>query len=571
MTDLEFAGKISEQIGVMYSDAKNSCLTRPEFALSRLRSVTSLCCDAIANTLGVGKLPTGLEDKINKLDDGELINHEIRDILHQLRQAGNKGAHPEQYTLSKEQFVIIAKESLQLTRELLGKIFQIIKNGAALPDYDVVEIDQADIQALCYQALMGADPDAMYQVGMLLRLNASDAMKKASEEARAADMPIVDATLSYDYQKRSMTLLRLASDREHPAACYECGLAMVQGDTFFSHDQAMNGENLILSASRSGDINAIAWVGSAYMRGTDAIELDYNEARTHLERAAEHDHPEALCNLATLHYEGLGTPIDHRLALKYSLRAARAGYPLAQYNAFVLLSKGEGNAQNIESAHDWLRRAADAEQPDACLALGGLKRRGELKSEGFSEIESLLLRAQVELNEATYEMAMLYHTQGQTNEHAILAMHHLQKCYGKALNEEDERLVQNCKANSEAIVRSATRLMRSMSDMELSAFIQTRLYFDKKGHLYPNQNEQLQRNHEAMKRIASLKGVNDVEYKRQLNELINKVLPETLALPGIRVPQLPTRPIRNSTTKIGRNDQCHCGSGRKFKACCANQ
>jgi TPR repeat protein len=568
MTDLEFAGKISEQIGVMYRDAKNSCLTRPEFALSRLRSVTSLCCDAIANTQGGRVLPTGLEDKINKLDEGGLINHEIKDILHQLRQAGNKGAHPEQYTLSKEQFVKIAKEALQSTRELLGQVFQIVKNGAAIPDYAIAEIDQADIQTLCFQALMDADPDAMYQIGMLLRLNAADAMKKASEEAIAVDMPYFDSSRSHDFQKRSMTLLRLASDREHPAACYECGIAMVQGDEFFGGDQVRNGEILIHRASESDDINAIAWVGAAYMRGTDVIDVDYSEARTHLERAAEHDHPEALCNLAALHYEGLGVPSDHRLALKYSLRAAHAGYPLAQYNAFVLLSKGEGATQNLDSAYDWLRQAAEVGQADACFALGRLKRKGELKSESFSEIEMLLTRALVTLNEATYEISMLYHAQGQTNGHAILAMHHLQNCYEKALNEKDERLACKCIAKSEVIVSNATRLMRSMSDTELKAFIQTRLYFDKQGHPYPNRNEQFQRNYEDIKRLASLKGRDDVAYKRLVNELAKGIVPEMRALPDIRTSQLPTGTLRNSTPKIGRNDQCHCGSGRKFKACC---
>lgn len=570
MTDLEFAVKISEKIGTMYSDAKNSCLTRPEYALSRLRSVTSLCCDAIANTQGGRVLPTGLEDKINKLDEGGLINHEIKDILHQLRQAGNKGAHPEQYTLSKEQFVKIAKEALQSTRELLGQVFQIVKNGAEVPDYDIAEIDQADIEILCYQALIGSEPDAMYQVGMLLRQNASDAMKKASEEAMAADRHFFNSSRSYAYQTKSNTLLRLASDSEHPAACYECGIAMVQGDTFFGRDREVIGEKLILSASQSDDINAIAWVGAAYMRGTDVLDLDYNEARIHLERAAAHDHPEALCNLAILYYMGMGVSSDHRLALKYSLRAAQAGYPLAQYNAFVLLSKGEGAAQNLDRAYDWLRQAAETGQADACFALGRLKRKGELKSESFSEIEMLLTRALVTLNEATYEIAMLYHEQGQTIEHAILAMHHLQNCYEKALNEKDERLASNCIAISEAIVSNATRLIPSMSDAELTGFFQIRCYFDKKGHPYSNRNEQIQRSFENIKRLASIKGVDDVAYKRQIEETIIGAVPELLglALSGSRTTQLSTGTLRNSTPKPGRNDRCHCGSGRKFKACC---
>jgi uncharacterized protein YecA (UPF0149 family) len=36
-----------------------------------------------------------------------------------------------------------------------------------------------------------------------------------------------------------------------------------------------------------------------------------------------------------------------------------------------------------------------------------------------------------------------------------------------------------------------------------------------------------------------------------------------------RVPVLgkPTKPIRNTRPKIGRNEECPCGSGKKFKRC----
>jgi SEC-C motif-containing protein len=30
-------------------------------------------------------------------------------------------------------------------------------------------------------------------------------------------------------------------------------------------------------------------------------------------------------------------------------------------------------------------------------------------------------------------------------------------------------------------------------------------------------------------------------------------------------------PIRREETKVGRNDPCPCGSGKKFKKCCANK
>ncbi len=33
----------------------------------------------------------------------------------------------------------------------------------------------------------------------------------------------------------------------------------------------------------------------------------------------------------------------------------------------------------------------------------------------------------------------------------------------------------------------------------------------------------------------------------------------------------PTEQIVGDTTKLGRNDPCHCGSGKKFKKCCLNK
>jgi preprotein translocase subunit SecA len=33
----------------------------------------------------------------------------------------------------------------------------------------------------------------------------------------------------------------------------------------------------------------------------------------------------------------------------------------------------------------------------------------------------------------------------------------------------------------------------------------------------------------------------------------------------------PTAPIRNESRRIGRNDPCPCGSGKKFKKCCGRR
>ena len=35
-----------------------------------------------------------------------------------------------------------------------------------------------------------------------------------------------------------------------------------------------------------------------------------------------------------------------------------------------------------------------------------------------------------------------------------------------------------------------------------------------------------------------------------------------------RSPEKKLEPVRNLAKKVGRNDPCPCGSGKKFKACC---
>jgi preprotein translocase subunit SecA len=43
--------------------------------------------------------------------------------------------------------------------------------------------------------------------------------------------------------------------------------------------------------------------------------------------------------------------------------------------------------------------------------------------------------------------------------------------------------------------------------------------------------------------------------------------------PGMELPQAPktAAPIRNDAPKVGRNDPCPCGSGRKYKKCCGSE
>jgi uncharacterized protein YecA (UPF0149 family) len=64
------------------------------------------------------------------------------------------------------------------------------------------------------------------------------------------------------------------------------------------------------------------------------------------------------------------------------------------------------------------------------------------------------------------------------------------------------------------------------------------------------------------------------EYEYSLPEGYEKLMEEALTLKYGRIPKkmvgVEIKPVRDSKTdpKIGRNEQCPCGSGNKFKKCC---
>jgi hypothetical protein len=58
---------------------------------------------------------------------------------------------------------------------------------------------------------------------------------------------------------------------------------------------------------------------------------------------------------------------------------------------------------------------------------------------------------------------------------------------------------------------------------------------------------------------------------QQVKDIGRRSFPETLAPVSPGATSQPHAPTRNSSQRTGRNDPCPCGSGRKFKRCCARQ
>jgi TPR repeat protein len=74
---------------------------------------------------------------------------------------------------------------------------------------------------------------------------------------------------------------------------------------------------------------------------------------------AEAGDPIAQFNLGYCHEMGQGTPVDHEAAFRWYLRAARQGYPRAQYHVGLAFSfGGQGVDWDLTEACKWLTLAA---------------------------------------------------------------------------------------------------------------------------------------------------------------------------------------------------------------------
>lgn len=567
MNDFEFACRVSPRIGELYAEAKRSRRLFPEHALTRLRGMASLCCDMLRQS-EVPNWPKGLEEKIALLARSRHINSHTREQLDGLRRWGNSASHPEASRLDPANLPELVDVALTSALYLLETAFRQAHAGASLPPYAVADEPPEELKDVCYRALIDHSAEDQYQVALQLRRQLDDKVERAKA---SADPFLEHYTSQLEFGKieeRVIDLLRYASD-DHPPARYAYGLALAQGQR--GEEMVEFGVTQIFSASSDGDINALAWCGQATLFGLHDEPVDYERARSLLEQAAAEDHPAALSLLARMYRDGLGVAADAGHAFGLTLRAAQAGYPLAQYEAAAALAEGTGTQRDNESAFAWLKKASRAGLPEAELAEARLIRQGSLPGDG-SDVERLLLRAMEWLNEAAFELADLYVSQADPKKW-IEAISLVQTVYERALREQAGELADRCRAVAPAWVAKVETIRHHrnyarLPDEVLNSWIMTRFLFDDYGRPYPNRQQRFRDFMDTAMAAHRHKGSDSSEKERLIRKLASGIAPAPQG-GGHRLATLPPVAQRTAPVKVGRNEACPCGSGSKYKACCA--
>jgi len=469
MNDIEFAHRLSTPIGQLYEEAKRSQRHFPRNTLISLRSLASMCCDMLQSG-DASDWPGGLDEKIRLLSREKCINHVTRESLNQLRCWGNTGAHPEQRLVSEEQQFELAAKAISTARSLLETVYQHHFQGANVPLYEVVETISDELKETCFKALVENSSSDQYRIALLIRSKIDERRAQASA---AADPELQFYTMMFEIQaeeNRALDLLRYASDAGYPPARYSYGLALTEGEC--GEEKVMYGVNLIYMACNDGDINALAWCGRSAMQGRFDEPVDYAQARDYLEKAAAEDHPMALSLLSEMYREGLGVARNVEKAFSLILRAANAGYALAQHNAAVSYVEGIGVEVDIQKGFDWFRRASDAGYASSkfSLAKGMLNRQISGESD---EIEALLSDAAEHENEAHLLLAEI-HSRKEDHVKWLEAANRIQLAYEKALAVENKPVIKQCSEMSPKIISKLEAAIPTMSESVFRDFMTTR-------------------------------------------------------------------------------------------------
>ena len=358
LNDIEFVNQFSAELGQDYRKAKSFVTDVPTQALLQVRSFTHKLTSLLAEKRSIDFDSPNLYDRIELLNQRRLIDVKVTRALHKLRADGNRGAHPEKYHLTPEELQQLSQRAIKNLLQLVDSLFKQV-TGSASPEYYFEEFDALAGRDLCYRAVMERDAESQYLVGMSLKTRAL--MQKEQELAlqeRHEDSVQERSTASF---KQASYWFSQAADQDINAL-FEHGVALIHG--YSGEHDVIAGEQVIAEAAAQGVANAMALLGYFYLVGSQHFAIDIELAEQYLSQAAKLEQSEAMANLGVLYYQ----KSDLKCAYKYISRAAKAGFPHAQYHLALMLARGEGCEVDSLKSEYWLAEAAEQGQVDAMFS-----------------------------------------------------------------------------------------------------------------------------------------------------------------------------------------------------------
>ena len=164
--------------------------------------------------------------------------------------------------------------------------------------------------------------------------------------------------------------------------------------------------------AKEGNIEDQMNLGYMYLYGTNGVEQDFAKALEYYTMAAEQNDPNALNNLGSLYFNGIGTPADPKKALSLFNKSAELGNEYAAVNlAFIYLTGGTKNELRNRKAVALFQKAADSGNKIAKFMLGYAYYTGFVVPQNYDKAFKLIKIAADEnslIDEAQYVMGEMY-------------------------------------------------------------------------------------------------------------------------------------------------------------------
>ena len=501
-----------------------------------------------------------------------------------LRRKGNIAAHPEEQKADAAALDRFAREGLEYAHGLAvwfcGTRLGVVAD--ALPAFELPP--EVTLDRVCGDAIVRDEREAVYFLGThYKRLAAEARAEKADDRYSGLVNP------SYPHEVDAVYWFTRASRRHlHAGAMYELGLAKLHGHGCKQDiDEALA---LIDSAAHYDHADAqhryAVYLLEGHVEGLRDIPRDYEAARALLEQAARHDHPGAFNCLMKIYSEGLGVPPDPARALELARRSADAGYPLAQLNLATMYLNERIPERRPGEAVELLRAAAAAEIPYALTMLHALHRHGaRVERDDVRAFEYLERAAAL----ADPQARILLACACRDGDHVAADLH---RAIHLLLSvQRTPRLTEGQQQRAGHELGVALALLRAVITKRMVRSVKGQLDFTEAGQmqedfllLYQNVTAMVEDPGNPWAALAD-RGLAGVKLLHDaivwLRATPDRLPPELRAellrvLPGLDLEQFrrpppppPARaPMVRTTPKVGRNDPCTCGSGRKYKRCC---
>ncbi|QEU61360.1 Skt5/Shc1 [Kluyveromyces lactis] len=323
--------------------------------------------------------PTEFDDKKN--EDGLTVEEQrlqfLKEALHYLKKLSVKGYKDAQYLLADS-----------YSSGVFGKVNQKEAFSLFQASAKHGHVEAAYRTSVCFEEGIGTTRDSRKCIEFLkfaASRNHPAAMFKLGVYAFYAKMGLSD---DLNTKKNGLKWLSRAAAKANRLTCaapYEMAKIYDTGFLDILIADRKYAMELYIQAASLGHMPSATHLGKIYEVGNEVVPQDTLLSVNYYTIASHGGDPEAMMGLCAWYLIGAKPAFvaDDKEAFEWALRAAKLGYPKAQFTVGYFYEKGKGCEPNTENAMKWYQLAADNKDPRALNKLK-IKDRSSRKSKSLS-------------------------------------------------------------------------------------------------------------------------------------------------------------------------------------------